>query len=109
MAAALERVGLERLVEALDRTARWDRELTLSEQERLGYARLLLGRPKWLICDQGLDPVDEASRRTILSILGKELAETAVLNIASTPMPEGFYGRTVRLLTEPAAPERKAA
>ena len=109
MAEALARVGLERLAEALDRTGRWDRDLSLSEQERLGYARLLLGRPKWLICDQGLDPADEASRRAILSILGKELAETAVLNIATTPMPEGFYGRTVRLVAEPAALERQAA
>ena len=69
MVAALRRVGLERLVDDFDQPGRWDRELSLSEQERLGYARLLLGRPKWLICDQGLDPMDEASRRTILSIL----------------------------------------
>ena len=48
---------------------RWDRDLGLGEQERLGYARLLLARPKWLICDEGLDPLDEANRQTLLSIL----------------------------------------
>ena len=109
MAAALRRVGLERLVDQLDRSGRWDRDLTLGEQERLGYARLVLGRPKWLICDQALDPVDEASRRVILSILERELADTAVLNIAGTPMPEGFYGRTLHLVSEPAGPGRQAA
>ncbi len=109
MAGALRRVGLERL--ALDMTGRWDRELTLGEQERLGYARLLLGKPKWLISDQGLDPADDLSRETIRSILGEELAQTAVLNIASTSMPEGLHSRTVRLVMEPAqgvSPERLA-
>ena len=43
-----------------------------------GYARLLLARPKWLICDEGLDPLDEANRQTLLSILADELAESAV-------------------------------
>ena len=103
LAAALRRVGLDRLAGSLDAPGRWDRELTLDEQERLGYARLLIGRPKWLVADQAFDPTDEASRETILSILQGELAATAVLNIANTPLPEGFYGRTVRLVAEPAA------
>ena len=56
LAAALRRVGLDRLAGSLDTPGRWDRELTLDEQERLGYARLLIGRPKWLVCRPGLRP-----------------------------------------------------
>ena len=101
MAESLERVGLGEHTGALDHVQRWDRELTLGEQERLSYARLLLNRPRWLICDDVLDPLDDANRALILSILTTELAHAAVLNIANSPLPEGFYTRTVRIATHP--------
>ncbi len=63
--AALERSGLGNLADSLDHDARWDRELGIGEQERLGYARLLVARPKWLVCDEGLDPLDDANRQTL--------------------------------------------
>ena len=100
--AALKRVGLDNLAGSLDMAARWDQDLGLGEQERLGYARLLLAPPKWLICDEGLDPVDEASRETVLSILAGELAETAVINISQRRDPASFYGKVVRLVTFPS-------
>ncbi|PZQ45816.1 MAG: glycosyl transferase family 1 [Rhodovulum sulfidophilum] len=99
----LRRVGLDGLTDNLDASARWDRDLGLGEQERLGYARLLLARPKWLICDEGLDPIDEANRRTLLSILSEELADCAVVNISQRREPTGFYGRVVELVAEPGA------
>jgi vitamin B12/bleomycin/antimicrobial peptide transport system ATP-binding/permease protein len=80
----------------------WDKELTPGEQERLGYARLILRRPEWLICDDGLDPLDDANRTLIRSILEGELAATAVINIADSADPAGFYSRTVRLVARPA-------
>ena len=100
--AALGRVGLDNLAGSLDTAARWDRELGLGEQERLSYARLLLERPKWLICDEGLDPVDEESREVLLSILAGELAESAVVNISQRREPKDFYGRTAELVASRA-------
>ena len=99
--AALKRVGLDNLAGSLDTVARWDRDLGLGEQERLRYARLLLARPKWLICDEGLDPLDEANRQTLLSILAGELAESAVINISQRREPSEFYGKVVGLVTSP--------
>ena len=99
---ALDRVGLGELAGALDTVARWDRELGLGEQERLRYARLLLARPKWLICDEGLDPLDEASRQTLLSILAGELADSAVVNISQRREPADFYGTVVELVASPS-------
>ena len=82
--------------------ARWDRDLPLGEQERLGYARLLLARPKWLICDEGLDSLDEANRRLLLSILAEELADSAVINISQRREPTGFYGKEAKIVTSPS-------
>lgn len=99
---ALERVGLSHLCALLDTVHRWDRELTLVEQERLGYARMLLRRPEWLICDDGFDPSNDANRDLVLSILKAELCNAAVVNIASGRGPEGFYSRIIRLVIRPA-------
>lgn len=103
LAAALERVGLPSLSGNLDRIARWDRDLGVGEQERLGYARLLLARPKWLICDEGLDPLDDANRQLMLSVLREELAGSAILNISHRREPTGFYRRVVELVVTPGS------
>lgn len=97
--AALARVGLDRLADALDRAGRWDLELATSDQERLGYARLILAKPRWLVSDEGLDPTDDPSRALILSILSQELAETAIVNISQRREPTGFYTRVVELVS----------
>ena len=106
--AALKRVGLDDIAASLDTVARWDRDLGLGEQERLRCARLLLTRPKWLICDEGLDPLDEASRQLLLSILAGELAESAVINVSQRREPTDFYGMVVGIVTLPseAAPPK---
>ncbi|HRO10994.1 ABC transporter ATP-binding protein/permease [Amaricoccus sp.] len=112
LVAALRRVGLDSLTGALDHVARWDRDLGLGEQERLSYAQLLLARPKWLICDEGLDPVEEANREMLLAILRDELAGTAVVNISQRREPAGFYGKVVKLVATPlekAEPPAEAA
>ena len=102
--AALKRVGLDHLSEALGRVERWDRELTVGELYRLACARLLLAKPKWVISDLALDLLDEDHSETILSIFDQELAGTAVLSLAPHPSPSGFYTRLLHLVgPEPPA------
>jgi len=50
-ARALYRLGLERLARLLDKTQRWDRELSRDEQLCLAVARILLQRPPWVLID----------------------------------------------------------
>lgn len=102
LGATLERVGLGHLSANLDGSARWDRDLGPAEQERLRFAQLLLVRPLWLICDEGLDSQDHACRQLFLSILGDELAQSAVVNISQRKEPTGFYGRVVAIIASPA-------
>ena len=50
----LERHGrwLHLSPEKLDRAERWDRLMSMGEQQRLAFARLLLHRPKWIFLDE---------------------------------------------------------
>ncbi|TIP88348.1 MAG: ABC transporter ATP-binding protein/permease, partial [Mesorhizobium sp.] len=51
ISAVLAEVGLGRLSSSLDRSARWERELSDDEQRLLAFARLVLRQPKWVIID----------------------------------------------------------
>jgi vitamin B12/bleomycin/antimicrobial peptide transport system ATP-binding/permease protein len=91
--AALERVGLDYLVPSLEREQRWDKDLSLDEQQRLAFARLLLHQPRWVLLDDAMGALEEDHRRPMLSIFENELAEAAVVSIGRSPAHNGFYSR----------------
>ncbi|MET0411113.1 MAG: ABC transporter ATP-binding protein/permease [Polyangiaceae bacterium] len=99
----LERVGLAHLAQSLDRSERWDHELTTADLHRLSYARLLLSKPKWVISDDGLDLLlenegPEGQVSGILSMFQNELADSAVVSFATRSSAGDFYQRTLRLV-----------
>ena len=109
--AALERVGLDYLVPSLDREQRWDKDLSLDEQQRLAFARLLLHQPRWVLLDDAMGALEEDHRRLMLSIFEDELADAAVISIGRSPAHNGFYSRILhfRRLSEGAVPLRPRA
>jgi vitamin B12/bleomycin/antimicrobial peptide transport system ATP-binding/permease protein len=106
--AALERVGLDYLVPSLEREQRWDRDLSLDEQQRLAFARLLLHQPRWVLLDDAMGALEEDHRRLVLSLFDAELADAAVISIGRSPAHNGFYSRILhfRRLSEVAVPLR---
>jgi vitamin B12/bleomycin/antimicrobial peptide transport system ATP-binding/permease protein len=98
--AALERAGLGRRTQSLDRTSHWEKELTVDEQKQLAVARLLLHKPKWVFSDEGID----LGEKTVVSILESELAQTGVVGISSKKDMDGFYHRLLHLVGPAPAP-----
>ncbi len=96
--AAFGRLGIERLVPLLDRERRWDRELSLDDQQRLAFVRLLLHAPGWVFLDDAMGALSKWHRRIVLGLFEQELLETAVVGISRMPDTEGFYTRTYHLL-----------
>jgi putative ATP-binding cassette transporter len=98
VASALERVGLGHLLPSLDCEERWDQRLSLEEQQRVAFARLLLHGPRWVLLDDALGALDEVHRQSMLSIFEDELAATAVVSIGRSPARRGgFYDRTLHM------------
>ena len=91
--AALQRVGLDYLVASLDREERWDKDLSLDEQQRLAFARLLLHQPRWVLLDDAMGALEDDHRRLMLSIFEHELADAAVISIGRSRPYNGFYTR----------------
>lgn len=95
---ALERCDLGNLVPKLDCKERWDRELSLGEQERLAFARLLLHKPGWVFLDEATAALDEESQHHIMDLFSTELKNSTVLSIGHRPDLAAYYSRTLELL-----------
>ena len=98
MRQALERCDLGNLLDKLDRVERWDRELSLGEQERLAFARLLLHKPGWVFLDEATAALDEDSQRHIMGLFDAELKNTTVLSIGHRPDLAVYHTRTLQLV-----------
>lgn len=95
--AALRRVRLDHLLPSLDREARWDRELSLDEQQRLACARMTLHAPKWIVLDDAMGAIAEADRPAIMALFDELLAGSAVICMSRVAAKDSFYKRVVRL------------
>jgi vitamin B12/bleomycin/antimicrobial peptide transport system ATP-binding/permease protein len=102
--AALERLDLGHLAPALDRVERWDRQLSLDEQQRLAFARLLLHQPRWVVLDDAIGALDEKQRRLALSIFERELAGATLIRLGRESAPDGAWNRVLRIVELPGGP-----
>jgi putative ATP-binding cassette transporter len=104
---ALARLGLERLVPMLDRTCRWDRELSQDEQLSLAFARIALQAPPWVLIDDTLGALDDETLGRVVDVFAKELAHTSVIHVGRAAQArDPFFSRVIYLVK--ADPERAA-
>lgn len=97
LVASLNAVGLDGLVERLDEEADWARALTGAEQQRLTFARLLLGRPGWIVLGDATDALDPASADAMLGVLIEHLPETSIVLIGRHPGSADMFNRRMTL------------
>ena len=95
---ALERCDLGNLIPKLDKVDRWDKELSLGEQERLAFARLLLHKPGWVFLDEATAALDEDSQGRVMGLFIDELKNTTVLSIGHRPDLAVYHTRTLQLV-----------
>jgi putative ATP-binding cassette transporter len=99
---ALARVGLPEFINRLDEDERWDRLMSLGQQQRLAFARVLLQRPRWVFLDEATAALDEENQQRVMSIFDDELIESAVVSIGHRPGLEAFHKRKLQLIGGPA-------
>lgn len=94
---ALKRCGLQRYADGIDEEAQWDEIISGGEQQRLGFARLLLHRPDWVLMDGATSELDEAAELDMMSLFNRELAGVSLLSTGARPNIVLFYDRILTL------------
>ena len=82
IARILTCVGLDHFSARLDDVDDWSRILSLGEQQRLAFARILLIRPDWIFLDEATSALDEPRERALYELLHQELPSASMISIA---------------------------
>ncbi|MCB1630952.1 MAG: ABC transporter ATP-binding protein/permease [Pseudomonadales bacterium] len=94
---ALECSGSGWLAPRLDDSDNWEQALPLRAQQRLGFARVLLRRPAWILLEEATDAFDPRGERLILEMLRHELPNSTLLTISFHSGLEALHDRRIVL------------
>ena len=78
---ALALCGVAHLASRLDEEQNWAQRLSLNEQKRLAFARLLLQRPDLIFLDETTSDLDDESALYLYRILREELPDAMVVTV----------------------------
>ncbi len=87
----LNTVGLSHLKTKLDHEADWSQFLSLGEQQRLAFARILWQKPKWLILDEATSAMDEETEQRLMQEIKKALPHTTLISIGHRHTLEAYH------------------
>lgn len=106
---ALMAVGLPHLIGRLDEEADWNVLLSGGEQQRIGFARVLLRRPDILLFDEPVSTLADASGQELYRMLIARLPRTIVLTIDRREVLAELHQRRIELARAPHRPAVPAA
>lgn len=72
---------LEHLIDKLHMVADWGQALSLGEQQRVAFVRVLLQKPNWLFLDEATSALDEQTEQAIYRIITEKLSQTAIISV----------------------------
>ncbi len=94
----LRKVQLAHLVDHLDDEEDWARRLSPGEQQRLGFARILISRPQVVFLDEATSAVDEGLEHMLYELLRTELPDAVVVSISHRSTLGDFHEGELELL-----------
>jgi putative ATP-binding cassette transporter len=101
LVAVLQRADLNHLSSSLNQVARWDKELSYEEQQRLVLTRVLLHKPSLVVIDEVLDTLDDDARNRLIGLFNSELKDTGIINIGRPETKSHFFTRVLHLIKDP--------
>ncbi|GAA4336346.1 ABC transporter ATP-binding protein/permease [Pigmentiphaga soli] len=94
---ALLKTSLGHLADHLDQPADWSRILSIGEQQRLAFARVLYNRPRVVFLDEATSATDEGLEHALYTLLRSELANSVLVSIGHRSTLDGFHTHRLEL------------
>ncbi len=92
--------GMASLAERLDEARLWAHVLSLGEQQRLAFARILLQKPQWVFMDEATSALDEPAEGHLYEMLIEELPQTAIISVGHRSSLLQYHEQRLELLSE---------
>jgi vitamin B12/bleomycin/antimicrobial peptide transport system ATP-binding/permease protein len=94
--AALERAGLAGFAGQVEDSAPWSETMSPGEQQRLGFARVLLHRPTHLFLDEATSALDPETARDCYRLLD-DLSGLTLVSIVHSPLLDAFHDSGIEI------------
>jgi vitamin B12/bleomycin/antimicrobial peptide transport system ATP-binding/permease protein len=99
LAAVLEEVGLGALAGELDMIKNWSERLSLGEQQRFAFARILLVEPALLFLDEATSSLDEPSEAQLYGLLRAASWRPTVVSVGHRSTLRNFHDHVLDVAT----------
>jgi putative ATP-binding cassette transporter len=103
LADALRAVGLPELVDRLDEEANWAQRLSIGEQQRLAFARVLLARPEIVFLDEATSALDEVAEISLYRLLREAPWRPTIVSVGHHGTLRRFHDAVVDLARSPVS------
>ncbi|CAN5215864.1 ABC transporter ATP-binding protein/permease [soil metagenome] len=94
---ALASVALTHLLIRLGEARDWAKTLSVGEQQRIAFARILLTRPRTLFLDESTSAMDEGLELMLYELIRAELPDTMVISVSHRHTVRQFHRRHLEL------------
>ena len=101
-ARVLRATALAHLVDRVDDEELWWRTLSPGEQQRVGFARLLIARPDVVFLDEATASLDEGLEHDLYTLLRSELPDLVLVSVGHRSSLQAFHSRRLDLEGEGA-------
>jgi len=91
MQQALRQVNLAHLAERLDVSSDWSHILSVGEQQRLAFARVLFNRPQVVFLDESTSAMDEGLEHALYALLRSEMPGALLVSVGHRSTLAGFH------------------
>ena len=95
LAIALEEVGLGALAAELEDAQNWSQRLSLGEQQRLAFARILLLEPALLFLDEATSALDEVSEAKLYGLLRAAPWRPTIISVGHRSTLRSFHDQVL--------------
>ena len=99
----LDIVGLGAFAARLDEADQWAQRLSLGEQQRLSFARILLTEPELVFLDEATSALDEPSEARLYAMLRKASWHPTIVSVGHRGTLSAFHDRSLDIATFRAA------
>jgi len=88
---------LTNLIGKLDDNIDWSQALSLGEQQRIAFLRMLILKPEWLFLDEATSALDETTERIVYELIVRQLTRTAIVSVGHRGTLVKFHSNRLAL------------
>jgi putative ATP-binding cassette transporter len=95
---ALVKVALSHLAIRLNDVKDWAKVLSVGEQQRIAFARVLLAKPRAVFLDESTSAMDEGLELMLYELIHTEFPGAILVSVSHRSTVEQFHGRHLELI-----------